>query len=351
MPFIKKFETIIYKSDKSISKLTTDNGVFFYNFDSDFNLISKKKILPGNYSFVDIWFDIDKNNHLYGLINTKDSSLLYSYINDKVLLKTTILQDDSDSFTFKFPYIKEINNETHILYYLNNKYNQYFSKLIHHYKKSDNWIKSEIDLIEHDILTNFVVIFKDSVPSVFYFNLVNGYDELFVTTFNINTNIWSAPLQITKTGKNKVYLSVIKDSNDIFHISYSENNSNRYYCVYLKGSFNNGKFFTSKYTNIKTSLACTFPHLIGINNALYIQWLEYHDLYTSVSINSGDDWSIPMIVDDSETSDLMFIRYDCKSNYDSNNASNFSNIFATELSNNSPIKIIGINKNENTTDQ
>lgn len=336
MSFIRKFGTLIKKSNKNITNINLDNGIELYNYSPNFDLISSKKILDGAYSFTDVWFDINKNDTLYGIINAKNNNIVHLYINDKIIVKNTLLKYNSNLFTINFPYIKNINGNTHIFYYLINNSN-YHCTLIHHYKRDDKWIKNEIDINNYLILSNFVVIFKDSAPVVFYFKQVNKYEELFVSIFDLNTNTWSSPFQITNSHKTKVYLSIIKCTNDHYHIAFSENNSSRYYCTYINGYINEYKFITSNYETISKTIACTFPNLIEYSNILYIQWIEYSNLYTRLSYDFGKTWLQPSI--DELASNNPFICYNYKSNYSDDKANNPFAIFACKSS----LKILGLN--------
>ena len=92
MSFIRKFATLIKKSNKNIININLDNGVELYNYSPDFNLILSKKILDGAYSFADVWFDINENDTLYGIINTQKNKIVHLYINDKIIVITSVLR-------------------------------------------------------------------------------------------------------------------------------------------------------------------------------------------------------------------------------------------------------------------
>ena len=336
MSFIENFESLIEKSNNNISNITLDDGITLYNHDSNFKLLSSKKLIDGNYSFADYWFDINKSDVLYGLINDKNGTLIHCYINDSFIIKNSILKYDSNKITIKFPYIKNINGITHIIYFEVHKGDEYYCNLIHYYKKNSKWFKCEIDSLNYVILTNFVAIFNSSNPIIFYLKIVNGSEEVFFSTFDLITNTWSTPFQITITNKEKVYLSVIKSSNNFYNIIYSENNLTSYYCTYINGYVDNNIFIPNIPITISNAIPCVFPHLIEHKNNLYAQWLVSHDLYTSISNDFGKTWSKEVLFED--ISDVSFSCYNFKSNNFTNDIYNLSNIFSYENS----LEMLGI---------
>ena len=95
---------------------------------------------------------------------------------------------------------------------------------------------TEIDSFNFNILTNFIVIINDTNINLFYFKLIKDAEKLFMSTFSFNTNSWSSPCQITNSKNRKIYLSAIKSIKDnTYHIAYSENINNQYYCTYING--------------------------------------------------------------------------------------------------------------------
>ena len=88
MPFVRQFHTLLQKSNQNIIIKNLDDSIEMQNFDTNFDLISTKKILDGKYSFVDVYFDINEDDTIYGIINVQKNSLIHLYINDKVIIET-----------------------------------------------------------------------------------------------------------------------------------------------------------------------------------------------------------------------------------------------------------------------
>ena len=123
--------------------------------------------------------------------------------------------------------------------------------------------------------------FNDNTPTIFYLNDNKGYEEVFITRFDEKTSSWDSIVQGTNTGKTKVYLSVIESNKNLYHIVFSENSSDRYKCAYYSGELVDNKFIRKDYIIIQDAVACEFPHILKANNQLYIQWLEFSELFTS----------------------------------------------------------------------
>lgn len=336
MSFSYKFGTLLHKSDGSLSKIDSDNGLKIYNFDKKLNLKSSSLISSDNLSFIDYYFDINNNDKIYGLVSHEKKELSYIYINDKIVFKKSIFGITTQNEFIKFPYIKLINKQFHIFYFLINT--QLLNcRLIHKYHSNNSWTTTEVDCFNFKILTNFSIIYEDNNINVFYFKLVKDSEELFMCSFNMADSSWSKPYQITHTGNKKIYLSVIRDSTkNTYHITYSEDINNQYCCTYINGYTKDNTFVLSNSLLIQKSVACLFPNIIKYNDLLNIQWLEFKSLYSSISNNLGDSWSKKSV--DITSVDTPFSLYFYKSNY----ANDFKNIFSSAFTCEDSFKILGI---------
>lgn len=295
MPFIREFNTLLYDSCNNVIYIDLNNGITFSIYDSSLNLISKKQIYKNKSSFVTCHFDIDSNDIVYGLITSGTNELQYVSIVNKYCIKNTILKYNPYENTIKFPYVKKSNEYINLFYYLINKTTPHNCSLVHKYNIHDKWYEYIIDNINYDILTNFRIINTSSHVLVFYFNLCDTNEELFMKCFDFKKNIWSSPYQLTFTNNSKMYLSVIKDNTDCYHITYSENNSGQYHCCYING-YTDFKKFNININRIFTKcIACTFPTVLYYNKTLYIQWMEYNVLNSVKSYDNGETWNTPTI--------------------------------------------------------
>lgn len=331
MTFINETKILFKKSNSNLAIFNIDNNLQYEVLDNNLNKVSCDKVYDGNFSYVDIWFDINKDDSIYGIINNNKGKLINININNNnIVNNSTLIKYDYKNFIVKFPYIKVLDNEKHIIYFSIDKKNKCFCQLIHVYNNNDIYVKNKIDYINYNIMSNFVVTWNNNVPSIFYYNKINGFEELFVSTFNLKTLNWNPPLKLTNSKKSKIYLDVIKDTDNTYHIVYSENNNFKYHCQYLKLEINEINFKILESSLIQNNIMCLFPTLTINSHSIFIQWAEYHNLYICKSINYGKTWSKP--IKNNNLSHHSFLRYLYKSNYNLNNKYNFSYIFGIDKS-------------------
>lgn len=337
MTFMRKFDTIIQQSNKKISKITSDNGLTLYNYDQNYKLTNYKNILSGEFSFLDYWFDIDENDNIYGLVHDKKDYLIYYSIRDNFIVKTKLLKYNSNTDFLKFVYIKKIDKCINIFYYCLDKSNPTNTRLLHRYNKNNKWKTFIIDSFSYNVLTNYVVTYdKNFNPTIFYFKLHEGFEELFTSTFNSDSSSWSNPIQLTNSQKPKIYLSVIYDSEEKYHIVFSENNFNNYYCIYIHGYIKNNNFYIIYNWLLENTVACTFPNILQSNDVIYAQWIEYHNLFIKYSKDYGRTWTNAMFAKDSST--LPFSCCNYHSNLKNQDILNYFVLYLVENS----TKILGI---------
>ena len=208
MSFEKEFKTYLIKSNKNVSEISLINGVSLNNYDNKFNIISSKKIISGSQGFADTYFDIDKNDSIYGLINSKRGSLIYIYSNDQYIIKTDILTFNGRKNSVKFPYIKKFpHNIIHVFFYLVNVSKTNYCTLFHFYYDGTTWYKSTISTLNYFLLTNFSVSWDNDIPTIFFLKKINKCSEIFLSTFNLADKKWTEAIPITMTKREKVYLS------------------------------------------------------------------------------------------------------------------------------------------------
>ncbi|MGL5756062.1 MAG: hypothetical protein ACRCYC_12110 [Paraclostridium sp.] len=320
-------DILIKDSKEELKIFKLGSSIIYQVIKKNSNEVYTDEIIKGELSFIDIYMDIDKNDNIYGIVNDKIGKICSINVEDDIKIET-IFKYDYKNFHIKFPYIKNLSNENHIIYQSINKKTPLISNLIHIYKQNNQIFKNNIDYIPYNIMSNFEVVWKKDIPALFYFKSIKGFEELFVSTFNKNYCKWSKPLKITNSKEFKIYLSALVDSNGNYHVVFAENNDGKYYCKYLRLSleYNNIEVLESKI--IKTQTMCLFPHLINYKNTLYIQWGEYHYIYGCKSIDLGKTWDEPtMRIKESESD---FKRYMYKSNYIEEKEYKFSTVFANK---------------------
>ncbi|MGL5346046.1 MAG: hypothetical protein ACRDA3_01725 [Peptostreptococcaceae bacterium] len=328
MSFINKCFTIIRHSDKEMFNIRLEDSIVFDYFDEYNNLISSNTLnVNSNIDFSSCNFTLDKNDNIYAIYKDNALKLIKLYKNTNQISEQDILTYNFKKFNILFPYIHAIDNDIHILYYVFSNNATSTCALFHHFNHNGVWTENKIDFINHICLDNFTVTWSNDTPIVFYFNLVNGYEEIFFSKFNNNTFTWSKPVQITNSKKNKLYLSVLKDSMNFYHITFCESENNNYSIKYLNGYLSENKFDIDISHTIAEDEAYMYPSLLKDSNSLYLMWVNYQRLYSCKSSDLGNNWTEAEIDEHSVEED--FTRAKFFSNYIDDSPYNCTSVFTS----------------------
>ena len=237
MSFINERFAIIRRSYKDMFYISPDSDGLYYNYyDDNGCLLQKNKLINyNNIDFTKYSISIDKDDNIYCIYCDKSLEILKCSNQSFIFKKIEAITYNYKKFALAFPYVKYIEDNPHIFYYVFNNNSINTCALFHHYKHKDYWIENKIDFINHIVLNNFTVLWNGSIPTIFYFNLVNGCEEVFASRFNLGTFTWSDPIQITNSGYNKLYLSAIRDNINFYHICFCEYENNGYIVKYING--------------------------------------------------------------------------------------------------------------------
>ncbi|MDU5021646.1 MAG: hypothetical protein E6269_13955, partial [Clostridiales bacterium] len=128
-------DILIKSSNEDLNIFCFIDGIVLKRIKKNLNDRYSIKIIDGIYSFVDFYADINNDDEIYGILNDKSGFLWNIYIDEKnsesiILNKELILKYDNEVSCIKFPYIKYLKKETHIIYYLINKDEPFKCELI-----------------------------------------------------------------------------------------------------------------------------------------------------------------------------------------------------------------------------
>ena len=108
MPFINKTSILVENSiNKGLTLFELGKNIVSTNIDSDLNNIDSRILFNGEYSFIDIWLDIDDKDNIYGILNDKKGKLQNLIITSDNVDLNTIIKYDYKNFFIKFAYIKK----------------------------------------------------------------------------------------------------------------------------------------------------------------------------------------------------------------------------------------------------
>lgn len=328
MSFINECFTIIRSSNKDVFNIKLDNTSIVFDYYKDNNFINSNTLnIKSKVNFSNCSFNLDSNDNVYGVYRDKALKLVEVNKHNNKISSKDILTYNHKKFNILFPYINIVDSNIHLLYYVYNNNSTNTCALFHHYNHNGVWIENKIDFINHICLDNFVVLWSQNCPIVFYLKLFDGYEEVFFSRFNNSTFTWSNPVQITNSKKSKLYLSVLKDSMNFYHITFCENENNGYYIRYMNGYLNENKFDINTYSSIADNSAYMYPSLLKNNNSLYLMWVNHNRLFSSISNDLGKTWSDNNIDEFSIKED--FTRAKFISNYKDDLIYNSTGVFTT----------------------
>lgn len=328
MSFENKCSTIIRRASKDIFFIKLDGEISYMYYDENNNLKFSKTIISDNsLDFSNSYFTLNDLDEIYGIYCNDSLKMVFAPRNSSSFLEKDILNYDNTKFEVSFPYFNIIDNNIHIFYYVYNLKSNNTCALFHHFKHNDIWTENKIDFINHIILDKYSIIWNQDIPIIFYFNLINGYEELFFSKFNMNTLTWTTPIQVTNSQKNKLYLNIIKDSLNFYHIVFCEKVNDAYCVKYINGYLNDNMFEIDTFSYLSESSTCMYPSLLKNNNILSIMWVDFGRLYYRTSNNLGKSWS-EVFIDELSTEEY-FIRSNFFSNCDKDKMFNVNSVFTT----------------------
>lgn len=334
MSFFNECSYILRKSNKDMIFLSSNLELTYnYFLDSEVSLLCNK-LTNFPIDFTSYYFDIDEDDNIYGIFNDESIHIVgFDYCSNKFSTLNKI-EYDFKNFTLDFPYIKFIDDDIHIIYYLTSKSSS-TTVLFHHYRHNNKWFENKIDFINIPILDNFKVFFNNNTPIIFYLKDIDGIPQVLTSMFNVSTCMWNNPIQLTYSMSNKIYLSVISDHLNFYHISFSENISSAYAIRYINGYLNPDSFQVNISKIVTDPGDCSFPTIIKFKDIVYLMWVQNRFLYTSLSNDLGMSWS-DFLEDDFSTKN-QFIRCFINSNYHHDLEYNCSSLFISK----SDISILG----------
>lgn len=334
MGFFNECSYVLRKSNKDMIIINGENNLVCNFFKNSDLCILKENIMNMPLDYSKYYFDIDSNDNIYGIYIDNYINILKLNNNTTRFKPLHTVDYDFINFDITFPYIKLIDSEIHIIYYLTNKSNP-TTILFHHYYNGSTWIENKIDFINLPILDNFIVYFNNNTPTIFYLKDHNEFSQICSSTFNTNSSTWDNSILITHSNSNKIYLYVLKDKLNFYHFSYCESIEGKYSIKYLNGYLKNNYFeeLTNKILN--TPYLYLFPSLLEYKNVIYIFYIEDNKLYTCYTKDLGVNWSEPL--EDCYSINEKFIRSYFKSKYEYDLSYNTNILFTCK----NPFSILG----------
>lgn len=312
MGFFNECTYILRKTNKDMILVKSEDKLTYSYFKNSDSCTFSENLTLFPIDFSNYHFDIDANDVAYGIfVDSSINILKFNNNNNKFSLIHKISYDNKN-FAINFPYIKYVNDQIHIIYYLTSR-NHPTTILFHHYNDGYKWIENKIDFINLPLLDNFVVCFNNSIANIFYFKESKDFPQIYTSSFCLNSLSWNKPLQITNSYTNKIYLSILKDKLNFYHLAFCDKSDGKYFIRYLNGYLNNNNFEEMINTTINTPSIYLFPSIVKYNSDIFISYVNENILYTRSSKDLGETWSDS--IEDYNSINDKFIRGYLRSNY------------------------------------
>ncbi|MEJ8552909.1 hypothetical protein [Tepidibacter sp. Z1-5] len=313
MGFINYSETLIRNSHGDILNFYVKNKkLFLRKFKSEIGWSSSDEIID-NVIYDKLSIEIDKEDKIYGVAITESGEVLYIHTDKDNNIKLSKLFDyDYKKYLLIYPYINKWGSNLHIIYYLQDVRNNKYWAIYSHYFNGEKWIQNNVDFVlSYPIVNPFEVIFNENNLNIFYINMINGVEQIFLSKFNNLNKSWDKPIQITNTNNKKLYLSVLNER-DNYNITWSEFVNDNLVIKYTNGYFNEDIFNISNMINISELSNCSFPTFVKTGDVLWVVWTQMNNLYSSYSFDNGKTWSDPEM--DYQSVKNKFIIYKFRTN-------------------------------------
>ena len=317
MTFINNTSNSIRRSSKDIFYIFNNNGLYYNYYDKDNTLIKDNILISNNtIDYTQFYFTIDNLDKIYGIVSDNAIKIVECEKDSNIFLLKETFSFDYEKFAVCFPFIKYIDDNIHMFYYVYSPKFTNSAVIFHQYKNNEGqWIENQIDFVNFNILNQFYIVFNDNIPTIFYLNLVDNYEQVFYSTFDYNNLSWSNPIQLTNTASNKLYLNILKiPDSDMYHLVFCENTNDQYSVKYLNFNVKDNILVQNISCFITEPSLYTFPSLIMENSILYCMWVSFDKLFTSFSKDFGKTWSKP-VCDETSVSEY-FLRTNIHSNVD-----------------------------------
>lgn len=106
MTFINEVNMLLKKSNGNLAILNIDGGIKYELLNNNLSKILNKKIYDGNFSYINTWFDINKDDSIYGIIDNNKGNLIKININDDIISSSTLIKYDIKILLLSFLILK-----------------------------------------------------------------------------------------------------------------------------------------------------------------------------------------------------------------------------------------------------
>lgn len=255
----------------------------------------EEKGLVFNQATEDFHLDIDNNENIHIVSYSKDGHLYYHQFLDKAWVNHSIFHYPEEQQII-YPIIKHINSQIHIFYYLLHNETKNRACLLHlkFYNKKYS-VNHIITADNHEYINPFKIFIGDNNNGMIllYTSINKGHEQIFISKFDMLTELWSQPLCITSSKDKKIYVDGLLHNTKMLHLIWSRFDEEYLTVQYLKLNMDEMLVGELKPVSLSLKSSCSFPVLIYYKKVLWAIWTEMGKIISCYSIDMGKNWSKP----------------------------------------------------------
>ncbi|PHS35447.1 MAG: hypothetical protein COA82_04180 [Alkaliphilus sp.] len=290
-------------SKKYIVKLSSNISYIFYLsqseiiecniYNSDGSLLSNEQI--GKHKTKDFSVTIDSADKIHLVCIAPDGNLLYYLFHNSEWEHKIISKLDVKSNTYRYLMLYIKNRTTHIIYSRSNLLNPVVYTIEHLYWSSKTITKKTVTSYLPGKHPRSYQVQVDSVGNIHlvYNSLYKYTNQLYYIKFNLLHKKWSLCEIISDAKNEQSHPSILIDKKDSLHVVWCAiENSNFTLKHKLKPNVSNPRFNWRPTKNVLNDNSNYIaPLIIEFENALHLYCKKNNDVFESISVDDGRNWS------------------------------------------------------------
>ncbi|WP_053957543.1 hypothetical protein [Inediibacterium massiliense] len=205
--------------------------------------------------------------------------------------------------------------KVHIVYCVKAQENSMCYRIYHHYCENQEWRSFVVEDIEiQKFLNPFQLIDYENKLVIGFYQLIKGYEQIFIKEFDIQKQQWNPSIQLTWSSCEKLYLNLLMTHEELIHVTYSSYVDGNLIIKYEKYKLEQDQAIKKIEHILSNPANCSYPLFVKEKDKLWTIWTEYDQVVSSFSIDEGITWSEPYLW--KESKEILFFQYKYYTNYE-----------------------------------
>lgn len=242
---------------------------------------------------------IDEADNLHLIYLSYSGEIIYMVYNGIAWLKRMLFHFDPSKYIIKYPYITIFDSSINIILVIGNNANTGFWSIYHYYYNGNKWINRRIaKLVSGEVIHPYSIDIQDGCIYLVYRNFKDSRYQIYYTELKLKSNDWTVPINISDDFNGCSMPSIlVKD--ELVHVvwisTYTKNTAIKYKNKIIWKD--DGDKWEKEATISKYNENCSHPIILWTNEYLYCIWQQNDALYFTYSMNKGESWCLPKILD------------------------------------------------------